>query len=481
MIPTGTCPQCGAPFLTDATACTQCGASLTSSSEGSPLPPGTPPPPLPGVLPPPMMASVPVVSGPPVAAGRKGNNATLVVSALLAVIALVGIGLVVTNGNDDTQSTGPGTSLTGDTVDDPSMLRPGEVLLEPVNVPTTHPFTDNGRLGVETQPTVTLPDISLPTTSVTLAPGQVPLPQVSGATPGLYGGTRNEQVCDKEKMITFLETHADKAAAWAGVQGIAVADIRAYIGTLTPMILTYDTRVMNHGFKNGQAYAHPSVLQAGSAVLVDEYGVPRAKCSCGNPLTPPEPLTQTPIYVGPQWPTFTPTTIIVVVPTTIVVGGFTIVDVGSGELIVRPVGANPDTPDLATGDVRVTLSWNDSADLDLAVTDPNGEAVNFDMPASSSGGQLDVDANSGCSEALTEPAENIIWPDSGMAGLYTVEVSLYSDCISPGEHPFLLQVFIDGMPAALQLGGDDGSLTPSDGAGSLSTGLTTVLFVFTRG
>ena len=478
MIPTGTCPQCGAPFLPDAPACTQCGAAFVTSAGGTPLPPGTPPPP--GAFPPPAM-SPPPPSGPPPAIGRPRNTGVLVVSALLAVIALVGIGLTITSGDDDSTGVGPGTSLTGDTVDDPSTMGPGEVLLEPVNMPTTHPFTDNGRLGTETQPTVTLPDLSLPTTSVTLAPGQVPLPQVSGATPGLYGGTRNEQVCDKEQMITYLESHADKGAAWAGVQGIAVSDLRAYIGTLTPMILTHDTRVMNHGFKNGQAYAHPSVLQAGSAVLVDEYGVPRAKCSCGNPLTPPEPLTQTPTYVGPQWPTFTPTTIIVVVPTTIVVGGFTIVDLGTGELIVRPVGANPDTPDMATGDVRVTLSWNDSADLDLAVIDPNGESVNFDVRSSSSGGQLDVDANSGCSEALTEPAENIIWPDNAPAGIYTVEISLYSDCVSPGEHPFVLQVFIAGVPAQLQVGGDDGTLTPSDGIGSLSAGFTTMVFVFSRG
>lgn len=409
------------------------------------------------------------------------NTAGLVVSALIAVIALVGIGLVLTSGDDDSTGNGPDVSLTGDTVDDPSAMGPGEVLLEPVNMPTAHPFTDDGRLGTEVQPTVSLPDISLPTTTAPLAPDQVPLPQVSGATPGLYGGTRNEQVCDKEQMITYLEANLDKAAAWAGVQGIAVADLRAYMGTLTPMILTYDTRVTNHGFKNGQAYAHPSVLQAGSAVLVDQFGVPRAKCSCGNPLTPPEPLTQAPIYVGPQWPTFTPTTVIVVVPTDAVVGGFTIVDLGNGTLIVRPVGANPDTPDLATGDVRVTLTWNDTADLDLAVIDPIGETVNFDVPASSSGGQLDVDANSGCSEALSEPAENIIWPDSAPAGIYTVEVNLYSDCISPGEHPFLLQVFIEGLPVVLQRGGDDGSLTPSDGSGSLSAGLTTIVFVFSRG
>ena len=33
------------------------------------------------------------------------------------------------------------------------------------------------------------------------------------------------------------------------------------------------------------------VLQAGTAVMVDDRGVPRAKCSCGNPLREPIPGT----------------------------------------------------------------------------------------------------------------------------------------------------------------------------------------------
>ena len=476
MNPTGTCQECGAPFLPGASSCTQCGAALPSMAPPTPpapLPPGAPPPPPPGVMP--MMSTAQV--------GVQRNNSSLIAGALLAVIALVGIGVVLLNRGSDstTKDTSPvTTNATGDGTD-PAKLGQGEVLLEPVNVPTVDPFTDDQRSAAETQPTVSLPDIPIPSTSSTLATGQVPLPQVSGAQPGLYGGTRNNQVCDKEKMIVFLETHADKAAAWAGVQGIAVSNIRTYITALTPVILTYDTRVTNHGFKNGAAYAHPSVLQAGTAVLVDEYGIPRAKCSCGNPLSPPIPLTVPPIYVGPQWPTFTPTTIIVVIQTVVVVEGFTIVDITTGDLIVRPVGANPDTPDLATGDIRVTLSWGDTGDLDLQVTDPQGAAVNYDFPASASGGQLDVDANSGCNDPRSEPAENIIWPETGPDGQYIVQVTLYNDCSSPGPHPFLLQVFIGGQPVTVQLAGDDGVFGPSDGSGTLSSSVPVMYFSFTRG
>jgi len=79
------------------------------------------------------------------------------------------------------------------------------------------------------------------------------------------------------------------------------------------VVLRYDTRVTNHGFANGVATPYQSVLQAGTAVLVDRFGVPRARCYCGNPLLPPIPQS-TPHYTGDTWPRWSPTTIIVVVP-----------------------------------------------------------------------------------------------------------------------------------------------------------------------
>lgn len=168
---------------------------------------------------------------------------------------------------------------------------------------------------------------------------------MAGNQPGLNGGTRNNASCDKERVITFLESHPDKAAAWAGVQGIGVNEIRSFISSLTPVILTRDTRVTNHGFRNGAAYAHQSMLRAGSAVFVDAYGVSRAKCSCGNPFLPPVAQPTSPTYVGPTWPTFVPTTVIVVVQVTVVTNGFVIVDLGDGTLIVRPIGAGIGTID----------------------------------------------------------------------------------------------------------------------------------------
>ena len=124
-----------------------------------------------------------------------------------------------------------------------------------------------------------------------------------GGLPGLYGGTRDYATCDAEKLVFFLERNPDKAAAWAGTLGIPVTRIRRYVFHLTPVLLRTDTRVTNHGYVNGRATPLQSILQAGTAVFVNDYGEPVVKCYCGNPLTPPM-LYRSPVYVGPRWHVF---------------------------------------------------------------------------------------------------------------------------------------------------------------------------------
>lgn len=131
------------------------------------------------------------------------------------------------------------------------------------------------------------------------------LVNVSGAAPGLYGGTNVLEVCDKDQLVAFLVENEDKAAAWADVHGIAAADIPAFVAGLTDVILQVDTRVTNHGFRDGKANPIDSVLQAGTAVLIDADGVPRVRCYCGNPLLEPRSLgTQDPTFRGEAWDGF---------------------------------------------------------------------------------------------------------------------------------------------------------------------------------
>ena len=177
------------------------------------------------------------------------------------------------------------------------LLRGGEeesIALEAVGAPVVSPFTSP----------VARTEMALPSSNREELLGDGA--RVTGSTPGLYGGTQDQQSCDQQQMIDYLTAPAAdaKAKAWADVQDIDPEDIRTFVAELTPVQLRVDTRVTNHGFEDDRANAYPAVLQAGTAVMVDEYGVPRAKCSCGNPLDEPGDLPDDPEYAGAAWADF---------------------------------------------------------------------------------------------------------------------------------------------------------------------------------
>ena len=109
------------------------------------------------------------------------------------------------------------------------------------------------------------------------------------------------------------DENPDKAAVWADAQRIDPDEIGAYVESLTPTVLQHDTQVTNHGFADGVATPRQSVLQAGTAVLIDDAGVPRTRCACGNPLLEPAPVAD-PVYEGDAWEGWGPPPIAIVPP-----------------------------------------------------------------------------------------------------------------------------------------------------------------------
>jgi hypothetical protein len=181
-------------------------------------------------------------------------------------------------------------------------------------------------------------------------------PSVAGTTPGLYGGTRDERSCDAGKLADFLADNPDKAEAWAGVLDIEADQVPEYLAGLTPVVLTADTLVTNHGFSDGTATPRQSVLQAGSAVMVDAEGTPRVRCSCGNPLTPPAQRTLADATLeGEQWSGWSTDSVTVVTPGD-PVETITLVDLSTGERFEQPVGS-------AIGATWIAVSGTTAADL----------------------------------------------------------------------------------------------------------------------
>ncbi len=166
----------------------------------------------------------------------------------------------------------------------------------------------------------------------------------TGGQPGLYGGTMQQGTCDKTQLVTFLQQNPDKGSAWAGTLGIPTDQVSTYVQRLTPVLLRSDTRLTNHGFKNGKATSFQTVLQAGTAVLVDDKGTVVTKCYCGNPLTPP--VSYPPVYTGPKWTGFSPNNLTVIKQNVTVINIFILIDIRTNQPFQRPAGTDgsQDTP-----------------------------------------------------------------------------------------------------------------------------------------
>ncbi|MEW2180125.1 DUF6777 domain-containing protein [Streptomyces sp. NPDC005406] len=187
----------------------------------------------------------------------------------------------------------------------------GEVFLEAAGSTGPDPFT--GSTARSSAGDATPTDVPSPVASASRNRPNA-TQGVDGSAPGLYGGTRKVAACDVEKQITALTDQPAKNKAFASVEGIAPSGVPAYLRALTPVQLRLDTRVTNHGFANGSATGYQAVLQAGTAVLIDDRGVPRVRCACGNPLLPPVAIKGTPQLKGDAWPGYRAGDVVVVKP-----------------------------------------------------------------------------------------------------------------------------------------------------------------------
>ncbi|WP_424852684.1 DUF6777 domain-containing protein [Streptomyces sp. SAI-170] len=203
-----------------------------------------------------------------------------------------------------------------------------EVLLQPVAAQGPDPFTgstDASGAGPDTRASRPAEPPSRPRS-------------VSGATPGLYGGMERAGSCDVPRQIEYLTADPARARAFADVEGITPQAVPGYLRGLTPVVLRADTQVTNHGYRDGRATAFPSVLQSGTAVLVDTRGVPRVRCACGNPLLPPTATDRAPATKGSAWSGYRPSQVVVVTPAPEVITHITIIDVVDHTWIERRCG-----------------------------------------------------------------------------------------------------------------------------------------------
>ncbi|MFD4554339.1 DUF6777 domain-containing protein [Streptomyces sp. NPDC058469] len=205
----------------------------------------------------------------------------------------------------------------------------GEVFLQSAAKTGPDPFTESTATENSAPPVSASPTASEPVNAVR---------GVDGGAPGLYGGTQNVSSCDVEKQIKALQAAPAKNTAFASVAGVQPAGVPAYLRSLTPVQLRMDTRVTNHGYRDGAATSYQAVLQTGTAVLVDGHGVPRVRCACGNPLSPPVAQQTTPKRTGDTWSSYRPQNVVVVTPAPQIINIFVIYNPDNGHWFGRHHG-----------------------------------------------------------------------------------------------------------------------------------------------
>ena len=95
------------------------------------------------------------------------------------------------------------------------------------------------------------------------------------------------------------------------------------------------------------------------------------------------------------------------------------------------------------GELTITLVWDSTADLDMHVTCPGGQTINYTNPRGCSGGELDVDAN--VSSRTTTPVENVFFRTGAQQGTYRIRVHMFDDGGRRGSsHNFTVRVEMGG-------------------------------------
>jgi hypothetical protein len=132
-------------------------------------------------------------------------------------------------------------------------------------------------------------------------------------------------------------------------------------------------------------------------------------------------------------------------------------DASFGEAVTVPL----EVLEVGNGELQVNLTWNTDADLDIHVFEPDGNEIFWNNTVSSTGGQLDLDANVNCGNVSVE---NIFWDQIPPVGTYTVSIENFQAC-SQVASDFIITVTVPDQAPMLFTG----SVTEADGLLEIST------------
>lgn len=215
---------------------------------------------------------------------------------------------------------------------DADELGSGEARLLPAGRPGPDPFAV-----VDVRP--------VPPTGLPLPPAPAGS-SVRGDVGGLYAGVRDAPRCPADNVGAALsagEGSVDTRAVWAEASSIDPDEIDAMLDALIPVILRRDTLVTSHRLDGGVAVPEAAVLQRGTAVLVDDRGVPRVRCAGAQPLDRARRSAGRYTFEGTSWLGFATGEVVRVAAARAPVDGLVLVDPTTGATFVRGRGGVVDT------------------------------------------------------------------------------------------------------------------------------------------
>ena len=131
----------------------------------------------------------------------------------------------------------------------------------------------------------------------------------------------------------------------------------------------------------------------------------------------------------------------------------------AAETAMKELQERLDREGARSGDVQISLMWDNYNDLDLHVVCPSGERIHGGNKMSDCGGELDVDAN--VRPETKKPVENVVWDnDTAQAGEYQVYVHHYKKHKKRRtKDPTKFKVIVNNIGELLEF---DGALSHGD-------------------
>lgn len=108
-----------------------------------------------------------------------------------------------------------------------------------------------------------------------------------------------------------------------------------------------------------------------------------------------------------------------------------------------------------TGDVQITMTWNNGSDIDLFVREPDGDVLSHQRPTSARGGHFDYAGRGQCDSTMEYPRiENVSWlREDAPDGEYQLLLHRWGDCLDRAtETQDAVSVIVSISVAGVRLG-----------------------------